>query len=79
MDTSTQTSGSTGAKKTWWVVAALVIVVLAAAAWWFSSGNSTTDEFLGDTSSAIDSQLQSVNIGDLDSEFLEIDASVDAL
>lgn len=79
MDTPTQTGGNTCKKKACWVIAALVIIVLAAAAWWFSSGNRAADEFSGDTSAAIDGQLQGINISDLDSEFKDIDASVDTL
>lgn len=64
----------------------IVLVILAVLVIWLVSktsapgGPADADEILGqDTTSAINEQLESLDLGDLDAEFQEIDADLNQL
>lgn len=62
----------------WWII--IVVVIVAAVAWWFWSSTRGPAEGLSDDSiTSIDEQLESIDLGDLDNEFRELDSEIDSL
>ena len=65
--------------KTWiWVV---VVVLLAVALWWWNQQSAIAPEIVseGDTTVAIDQDLNAVDLGDVDAELQDLEADVNSL
>lgn len=58
------------------IITIIIIVIVALAIWWWQSQEKPVE---GDTTEAISEQLESLDLGDLGSEFQAIDAELNNL
>lgn len=69
------------ARKSWFMWVVLIIAIVLAAVFIFWQGPAVQAPEIGteDTTSAIDEQLESINLGDLEAELGDINADLDQL
>ncbi|MFH1193280.1 MAG: hypothetical protein V1656_03110 [Candidatus Jorgensenbacteria bacterium] len=83
MDTQTETTGKTCSKKCLgWTIAAVVLAAVAVWAWQAGIFTQSAAENIlpgDDTTASINEGLTGIDVGDIDQEFKDIDASVQGL
>lgn len=68
-------------KKTYMIIALILVAIVAGFIWWSSMQTEQIPETVApvDTTDAIQAELDNIDLGDLDAEFIDVDESIEGL
>lgn len=68
-------------KKTYWIIAVVLVVIVAGFIWWTGKEASSIPDTVApvDTTDAIQAELDAIDIGNIDTEFADVDEAIKGL